>query len=159
MHLVGWLCALALLVAAPSVWAGDRTGNRGSDPILAQYSQVAGQVDAKQLVGTYDLYNLLRTKLVGELPKASNRMVISAGDGDTFRVGSPSDIVKPENVWRGTGKLQGRRGYYDWKFDDGKTGRTDFVVTADNNLIGFVQIADPDKQATFNWWYLAKRRR
>lgn len=117
------------------------------------------EFDAKQLAGTYNLYNLNRIRLTGELPTASNRMVITAGDGDMFQVRSPSDIVKPENTWQGTGKLQGKQGYYEWKFEDGKSGRTDFVITADNNLIGHVQIADPAKQASFNWWYLAKRRR
>jgi hypothetical protein len=52
-------------------------------------------------------------------------MVIAAGEGDIIRVRSPSDAVKPEVVWDSVGKLQGKTGYYDWKFEDGKTGRTD----------------------------------
>lgn len=96
--------------------------------------------------------------LARELPSSSTSMVITAGDGDTIQVRSPSDVVKPENAWEGAGKLQAKSGYYAWKFGDGKAGRTDFVVTADNNLVGHVQIADPARQANFNWWYLAKRR-
>ncbi|QWG12048.1 tetratricopeptide repeat protein [Bradyrhizobium sediminis] len=115
-------------------------------------------VNAQSLVGMYDLYNLKRFRTAGELPAPASRMVIAAGDGGTIQAGSPSDVVKPESVWKSVGKLQGRHGYYDWKFEDGKTGRTDFVVTADNDLIGHVQISDPARQAQFNWWYLAKRR-
>lgn len=161
MRSLSKFCTAMLLVLAVPAWAGDRSGASGQHlgVILAQYSQVAAELDAKKLAGTYDLYNLGRMTLAGELPPPSNRMVIAADEGDTFQVRSPSDIVKPENTWQGNGKLQGRRGYYDWKFSDGKIGRTDFVITADNDLIGYVQIADPAKQASFNWWYLAKRRR
>ena len=129
--------------------------------VFAQFglqSSTGLPVNPQSLAGTYDLYNLKRFRVAGELPAPSNLMVIAAGDGDTIRVRSPSDIVKPELVWDSVGKLQGKHGYYDWKFDDGKSGRTDFVVTADGNLIGHVQISDPARQATFNWWYLAKRR-
>jgi hypothetical protein len=118
----------------------------------------SAEFEAKQLAGTYDLYNLTRVQVGGELPKASNRMVISGAEGDTFRVRSPRDVVKPDLTWEGTGNLQGKAGYYAWKFVDGKSGRTDFVVTADNHLIGHVQISDPARQAAFNWWYLAKKR-
>jgi len=129
--------------------------------VFAQFglqSPTGVPIDAQSLVGTYDLYNLQRFRLAREFPSPSNSMVIAAGDGDTIRVRSPSDIVQPDKAWEGSGKLQGKAGYYDWKFGDGKTGRTDFVVTADNNLIGHVQISDPARQANFNWWYLAKRR-
>ena len=129
--------------------------------VFAQYElqpPTGAPIDAQGLAGSYDLYSLMRFRQGRELPSPSARMVISAGDGDTIQARSPSDIVKPENVWEGTGKLQGKTGYYDWKFSDGKNGRTDFVLTADNDIIGYVQIADPARKASFNWWYLAKRR-
>jgi tetratricopeptide (TPR) repeat protein len=129
--------------------------------VLAQFglqSPSGVPINAQGLAGTYDLYSLKRFRRARELPSPSTSMVITAGDGDTIQVRSLSDVVKPENVWESVGKLQGKTGYYDWKFADGKTGRTDFVVTADNDLIGYVQIADPARRANFNWWYLAKRR-
>ena len=129
--------------------------------VFAQYElqpPTGAPIDAQGLAGSYDLYSLTRYRHGRELPSPSARMVITAGDGDTIQAGSPSDVVKPENVWEGTGKLQGKTGYYDWKFSDGKNGRTDFVLTADNDIIGYVQISDPARKANFNWWYLAKRR-
>lgn len=115
-------------------------------------------IDAKSMAGTYDLYSLQRFRSGAPLPARSNSFVISAGEGNSFQVRSPSDVVKPEDTWEGTGTLRGKNGYYAWKFVDGKAGHTDFVVTADNDLIGYVQIVDPARQASFNWWYLAKRR-
>lgn len=129
--------------------------------IFAQYelqSPTGAPIDAQGLAGSYDLYSLTRYRQGRELPSASNRIVVTAGDGNTIQVRSPSDITKPEFVWEGTGKLQGKTGYYDWKFGDGKNGRTDFVLTADNDIIGYVQISDPARKASFNWWYLGKRR-
>ena len=125
---------------------------------LGLQSPTGVPIKAQDLAGTYDLYNLKRFRRTRELPSSSATMVITAGEGDTFQVGSPSDVVKPENVWEATGKLENKAGHYDWKFRDGKTGRTDFIVTADNDLIGHVQISDPARQANFNWWYIAKRR-
>jgi tetratricopeptide (TPR) repeat protein len=129
--------------------------------VFAQYglqSPTGAPIDAKILAGAYDLYNLQRLRLGTGLPAPSASFVITAGEGNTFLVRSPSDVVKPENAWEGNGTLRGKSGYYAWKFGDGKAGHTDFVVTADNDLIGYVQIIDPGRQASFNWWYLAKRR-
>lgn len=128
-----------------------------SGSVLAQSSPPAA-ADARILAGSYDLFSLQRVRLGGDLPARSNRMVITQAGGDSFRVASPQDVTEPRITWRGQGILKGRSGFYTWKFEDGKTGRTDFVLTADNDLIGYVQISDLALQATFNWWYLAKRR-
>jgi tetratricopeptide (TPR) repeat protein len=141
---------------APEFWTDE------AKAIFAKYdlpAQVQAVLRAQDLAGTYDLYQLKRISLGREYPAPTNRMVITDGSGDTFQVRSPSDIVQPDKTWEGTGTLRGREGRYDWKFQDGKTGHTDFVVTADNDIVGYVQISDPAKQAQFNWWYLAKRRR
>ncbi|MFN3657217.1 MAG: tetratricopeptide repeat protein [Pseudolabrys sp.] len=116
-------------------------------------------IGVKDLAGYYDLYNLRRFRSGRELSSPAARMVIVAGEGNKFQAASPSDVVKPENAWEGTGTLQGKDGSYTWKFRDGKTGRTDFVVTADNDIVGYVQISDPARQDSFNWWYIAKKRK
>ena len=118
----------------------------------------AGPAQAQDLVGTYDLYGLTRFSLTRDLPDPVNRMVITEHDGRVIRVRSPRNVTDPDKVWEGVGTVEGKTGFYSWKFADGKTGRTDFVITADNDLVGYVQISDPTR-SSFNWWYLAKRRR
>lgn len=71
------------------------------------------------------------------------RMVITAWKGKTFLVRGVG--------WVGMGQLAGDTGYYDWKFDDGKVGRTTFEVTTDGLLKGHVLGSGLD------WWYLARR--
>jgi len=41
--------------------------------------------------------------------------------------------------WSGEGKFDGNEGYYDWKFSNGKTGRTKIYIDADGNLFGEVR--------------------
>ena len=139
----------------PQYWTDEAKG------IFARYdlqSPTGAPIDAKGLAGTYDLYNLQRFRSGAALPAPSTSFVVVAGEGNAFQVRSPSDVVQPDKAWEGNGTLRGKSGYYAWKFGDGKTGHTDFVVTADNDLIGYVQISDPARQTAFNWWYLAKRR-
>jgi hypothetical protein len=52
--------------------------------------------------------------------------------------------------WIGTGKITGKKGYYDWKFDDGKSGRTTFVINSDGTLSGHVNGSGID------WKYIAR---
>jgi hypothetical protein len=51
--------------------------------------------------------------------------------------------------WSGFGRIDGNRGYYDWKFLDGKSGRTTFTVRGDGSLIGHVSGSGID------WTYFA----
>ncbi len=118
----------------------------------------AMEAQAQNLVGTYDLYQLVEFSLPGQLPRPTNSMIITEHIGDALRVRSPTQITNPKSDWRGDGKIEGKIGYYLWKFSDGKIGRTDFVVTADNKLIGHVQSTDPKAGTGLNWWYLAIRR-
>jgi len=44
--------------------------------------------------------------------------------------------------WRGTGRVPGEHGYYDWAFVGGRRGRTTFSIGADGSLLGKVREAD-----------------
>src|SRR3954467_7999776 len=62
--------------------------------------------DLTYLTGTYDLYRL-------ENPSSG------AIGTMTVRVRRGSDIFVRGADWTGTGIIDGKQGYYDWKFDDG----------------------------------------
>lgn len=73
------------------------------------------------------------------------RMEIFGQKGNTFSVrGVQQD-------WGGQGKLNGMEGYYDWKFGNGKTGRTTFTVNTDGTIKGHVLGSGID------WVYIAKK--
>jgi hypothetical protein len=55
-----------------------------------------------------------------------------------------------DQPWSGTGEVRGAEGYYNWRFSDGKTGRTQFHVNPDGTLRGHVQGSGID------WWFLAR---
>lgn len=55
--------------------------------------------------------------------------------------------------WRGTGKLNGTRGYYDWSFDDGKTGRTTFTYDPEFDLL------EGSVRGDLSWDFKATRHR
>src|SRR5262245_10142623 len=87
-------------------------------------------------------------------PLAQAGEVISAattlgGVYDVFPVDRParkvtSFVIDPDGTaftirgigqnWSGRGKTDGKIGYYDWQFVDGRRGRTDFAVGADGAL-------------------------
>ncbi|HUU40636.1 MAG TPA: hypothetical protein VMW42_06840, partial [Desulfatiglandales bacterium] len=73
------------------------------------------------------------------------KMIITARDENTF-------LVRGEGQgWVGDGKIDGSQGYYDWRFDNGSSGRTTFVVNPDGTLTGHVVGPGVD------WKYLARR--
>ena len=96
--------------------------------------------DLSYLTGTYDLYRLENPSggLIGTM---------------TLRVRRGSDIFVQGADWTGTGRMDGKQGYYDWKFEDGKHGRTTVLVNDDGTLQGRVFGSGID------WWYLARRQR
>jgi hypothetical protein len=96
--------------------------------------------DLSYLSGTYDLYRLESPSsgLIGTM---------------TLRVRRGSDIFVQGADWTGTGRIEGKQGYYDWKFEDGKHGRTTVLVNDDGTLQGRVFGSGID------WWYLARRQR
>lgn len=53
--------------------------------------------------------------------------------------------------WEARGKIEGKSGYYDWKFENGAAGRTTIEVLPDGSLKGHVVGSGLD------WWFLAQR--
>ncbi|MGQ0761797.1 MAG: hypothetical protein ACT4OT_07255 [Acidobacteriota bacterium] len=100
----------------------------------------ANSPDLSYLTGPYNLYRLENPSsgLIGTM---------------TLRVRRGSDIFVQGADWTGTGKIDGKQGYYDWKFEDGKHGRTTVLVNDDGTLQGRVFGSGID------WWYLARRQR
>ena len=92
---------------------------------------------ADSISGAYVLYRL-------EVPEknAVGKMVITGWGGDRFLIQGAG--------WVGEGKVEGEKGYYDWKFEDGRTGRTTFVINPDGTLKGYVLGSGLD------WRYLAR---
>lgn len=96
------------------------------------------QATAKPIIaGTYILFNAKDPNgaSVGE-------MTITNWDKATFLIRGAG--------WIGLGKLTVNKGYYNWKFDDGKSGKTTFIVKPDGSLEGHVLGSGLD------WNYLAK---
>ena len=54
--------------------------------------------------------------------------------------------------WTGTGQFDGHRGFYDWRFNDGKSGRTEFYLDQNNELRGQI------RGTGINWNFIAARR-
>jgi hypothetical protein len=96
--------------------------------------------DLSYLTGEYDLYRL-------ENPAGGviRRM--------TLRVRKGNEIFVRGTDWTGTGKIDGKQGYYDWKFEDGKFGRTTVLVNDNGTMQGRVFGSGID------WWYLARRQK
>jgi hypothetical protein len=95
---------------------------------------------AQDVVGTYSLYNT-DNKLVGS-------MSVTSQNGSNFTIGGSG--------WSGSGSVSNGSGYYDWRFTDGRSGRTTIRATAADGIIeGTVQ--GPNGDATLNWTYTAKR--
>jgi hypothetical protein len=66
-------------------------------------------------------------------------------------------VVRGED-WVGMGVLNENKGYYDWRFDDGKTGQTTFVLNADGSISGRVLgYNDNPSQNGLDWRYRAKK--
>lgn len=96
--------------------------------------------DLSYLTGTYYLYPL-------ENPSADSVGTM------TITVRKGNDIFAQGTDWKGTGRIDGKQGYYDWKFEDGKYGRTTILVNDDGTLQGRVFGSGLD------WWYLARRQK
>jgi hypothetical protein len=96
--------------------------------------------DLSYLTGTYDLYRL-------ENPSSGVIGTMS------IKVGKGNDIFVRGTDWTGTGRMDGKQGYYDWTFEDEKHGRTTILVNDDGTLQGRVFGSGID------WWYLARRQK
>lgn len=94
--------------------------------------------------GTYEL-----TALNKEDSGRAATVEIKLYDRDKLHVNG----VLPQ-IWAADGKFNPQigRGYYDWKFNDGKTGRTTFEVQDDGTLTGTVS------GSGINWSFRAQRK-
>jgi|GEM_PF-5699018 len=97
---------------------------------------------APELDGTYDLY----------------RDNVIAGEMTVFNQ-KESEFAVRAKEWDAQGHINGREGYYDWRFAGGtlagETGRTSFTVQKDGALVGKVQGDRPE----LKWAFLAKPRK
>lgn len=70
----------------------------------------------------------------GADPNSYVRMKIWNHVGNKFQVGIADPSGHASIDWEGHGVFDGDRGYYDWIFPDGKSGRTTFTVDKDGAL-------------------------
>ena len=103
--------------------------------------------ETPDLTGVYALYNEGNAS-----GKIEGYMRITGQNGARFTVGIASRTGDPGKDWTGSGEVSGNGGYYDWRFDDGKTGRTTFVIDQDGTLHGQVQ------GSGLNWRYVARKQ-
>ena len=96
--------------------------------------------------GNYVLYR--EGDLLG---KVAGYMRISEQHGNQFLIGIVHPTGDPVMDWKGSGVLNGNKGYYDWAFKDGKKGRTTFRIDKSGNLHGMV------RGSGINWDYVAQR--
>jgi hypothetical protein len=87
--------------------------------------------------GTYFLYQK-------DAPsEKAGEMIITAWKGDSFLIRGSG--------WIGQGEMKGNKGFYEWKFDDGKTGKTQIELNPDGTFTGHVV------GSGINWKYIAKK--
>jgi len=116
--------------------------------VIVAEGQTASQNEpAASVESIAGIYSLSHWQYSDNKPVA--QMAIIVWSKDTFLVRGVGE--KPDQVLIGMGGVDGREGYYEWKFADGKAGRTTFVVNADGTLKGHVLGSGLD------WWYLARR--
>jgi hypothetical protein len=95
-----------------------------------------------QLNGTYKLYEI---KSSGNISDNYVSMHFTPFENNTF-------IVRGDS-WVGKGTIDGSNGSYDWKFDDGKIGKTTIKINDDGTLDGHVN-GDNGK---INWLFKARK--
>ena len=96
--------------------------------------------DLSYLTGVYNLYAL-------ENPSGDSIGTM------TLTVRKDNNIFARGKDWKGQGRIDGKQGYYDWKFEDGKNGRTTILINDNGTLQGRVFGSGLD------WWYLARRQK
>jgi hypothetical protein len=110
--------------------------------ILISQTCAFGQINVHHLSGSYSLVHFYeQNRIVTTMniaPIADNKFEIS-GDG-----------------WIGEGEITGNSGYYMWEFNDGRKGRTNFVINENGQIIGHVLGAMPNPELYgLDWTYLA----
>lgn len=101
----------------------------------------------QNLTGTYALYQKGK-----ESKGVVGYMRITRQQGNSFSIGNASPTGNPAYDWTGQGSINGNSGYYTWRFEDGKTGKTTFTVDNAGNLHGQVW------GSGVNWGYIARKQ-
>jgi len=83
--------------------------------------------------------------------KVAGYMMISEQYGNQFLISIAYPTGDPTMDWKGSGMVNGNKGYYDWVFTDGKKGRTTFRIEKSGNLHGMV------RGSGINWDYVAQQ--
>jgi len=78
-------------------------------------------------------------------------MMISEQHGNQFLITITYPTGDPTMDWKGSGMVNGNKGYYDWVFKDGKKERTTFRIEKSGNLYGMVC------GSGINWDYVAQQ--
>jgi hypothetical protein len=122
--------------ASPTIASAlpPNTAKYGTEPTPTP-SQVTEE--SKAIEGTYYLYE------IGNL-KAGVMGTMTISNKDT-------GIIVRGKDWQGEGSVNGTQGFYNWRFEDGKTGRTEITINSDGTIKGHVV------GSGINWWYLARR--
>lgn len=106
--------------------------------IMISHGILYAQASVK-LEGHYNLYRQ------DESNEKVAEMIITSWKGDTFLIRGTG--------WVGQGEIKDNKGFYEWKFDDGRSGRTEFELNADGTLTG--QVAG----SGINWKYIARKQK
>jgi len=111
------------------------------DP-YAEFDPVKGQVYTRSLSvsGTYSIYNKADPSKVEQ-----SVFTIKVQSDETFSIQGPG--------WKGSGKINGTQGYYDWVLNNGQKGRTTITVNADNTIQGHVV----GNGNGLDWWYIGRK--
>jgi hypothetical protein len=108
------------------------------------FSKFSFSQNIMKFKGSYDLYKSDNSSVL------EGKMFITPFEGNKF-------VVRGEG-WVGIGMLNETKGYYDWRFDDGKTGQTTFTLTADGVINGrVVGYSDNPAKDGLDWSYKAKK--
>ncbi len=109
-------------------------------------AQNSGSLNVITLNGTWDLYDN-STGTIEKTPDQS--MTIMTFDNNKFVV---QGVSPGDKYWIGLGELKGNEGYFDYRFQDGRSGQTTFRVDKNGNLDA------RSLSFTVDYKYLAKKR-
>ena len=130
---------LKLAVIASAFWGVSQSS----------HFSAAAQESTPNLVG---VYRLTVADLAEPRPTVGYMRIV-AQNGREFLIGVRNRSTNPSENWRGHGVLNGEKGFYVWRFSDGRSGRTDFNLEPDGSLRGHVLGEEVD------WHFRAEKQR
>jgi hypothetical protein len=109
---------------------------------VVSLSYIHAQTD--QLEGQYILYKKHSSV-------ATNVMFIDKIDETTFEIRGID--------WKGIGKISNNKGYYEFEFNNGDVGRTEFRINKNGELEGSVKFDENNLiWVNMDWAYVAKKK-